>query len=279
MKNLIKPKDDADANIIKSVLEEHGIVAEVRSFHDTAYDGLYQAQYGWGVIRVSEEDYDKAQKILKEWYDASPNELSWEDGQSVEALPEKTRPLKKGSNTIKSLVLALSVILNFFFICLYFAPFETYQSSKIFDKDGKLIAIFKYNLSSEYPSEVIEYSSEGKKLSKAIDADENGRYDRLIQFFPNQEKQIIYYDTNENGVYEKLAAKFKNGIVINDYDKDENMVYEVSEILDPKGQIIATILDNDQNTFEDEIQYILSDGTKKVIPIIVYDRIINKIFY
>ncbi len=278
MKNLIKPKDDAEANIIKSVLEEHGIVVKLRSFHDTAYDGLYQAQYGWGVIRVSESDYDKAQKILKEWYNASPNELPWGDGKPVEILPEKSSIHKNSSSSIKSLALALSVILNFFFICLYFAPLETYQPSKIFDKDGELIAIFNYNSSSEFPLEVTEYSKEGKKLSTAIDADENGRYEKSIQFFSNQEKEMIYYDTNQNGVYESLTEKYKNGILIKAYDKDENMIFEITEVIDQKGQIMATIHDKDQNTFEDEIQYFSGDGVKKVIPITTYDILLNRIF-
>ena len=79
MKNLMKPENEAEANVIKSVLEEHGIYAEIKSFHDTAYDGLFQLQYGWGVIRVSETDFPEAQRIIEEWNNASPVELSWKN--------------------------------------------------------------------------------------------------------------------------------------------------------------------------------------------------------
>jgi type III secretory pathway lipoprotein EscJ len=79
MKNLMKPENEAEANVIKSVLEEHGIYAEIRSFHDTAYDGLFQSQYGWGVIRVSEADFTEAQRIIEEWNNASPEELPWKN--------------------------------------------------------------------------------------------------------------------------------------------------------------------------------------------------------
>ena len=78
MKTLMKPENEAEANVIKSVLEEHGIHAEIRSFHDTAYDGLFQSQYGWGLIRVSEADLHEAQRIITEWKDASPDELPWD---------------------------------------------------------------------------------------------------------------------------------------------------------------------------------------------------------
>ena len=56
MIKLITPENEAEANVIKSILEENGIYAEIKSFHDTAYDGLFQSQYGWGLIRVSEAD-------------------------------------------------------------------------------------------------------------------------------------------------------------------------------------------------------------------------------
>ena len=78
MKDLIKPENEAEANAIKAVLDEQGIYAEVKSFRDTAYDGLFQSQYGWGVIRVSEADYPEAQRVIQEWKSASPEELPWD---------------------------------------------------------------------------------------------------------------------------------------------------------------------------------------------------------
>ena len=77
MKTLLKPENEAEANAIKSVLEEHGIHAEIKSFHDTAYDGLFQSQYGWGLIRVSEADFTESQRLVEEWRNASPEELPW----------------------------------------------------------------------------------------------------------------------------------------------------------------------------------------------------------
>ena len=78
LKTLMKPENEAEANVIKSVLEEHGIYAEIKSFHDTAYDGLFQSQYGWGLIRVAESDLAEAQRIVEEWRNAAPEELPWE---------------------------------------------------------------------------------------------------------------------------------------------------------------------------------------------------------
>jgi type III secretory pathway lipoprotein EscJ len=82
LKTLMKPENEAEANVIKSVLEEHGIYAEIKSFHDTAYDGLFQSQYGWGLIRVFEADFTEAQRIVKEWRHASPEDLPWKNKSS-----------------------------------------------------------------------------------------------------------------------------------------------------------------------------------------------------
>jgi len=77
LKTLMKPENEAEANVIKSVLAENGIYAEIKSFHDTAYDGLFQSQYGWGLIRVAEQDLPEAQRIIEEWRSAAPEELPW----------------------------------------------------------------------------------------------------------------------------------------------------------------------------------------------------------
>ena len=79
MKILLKPQNDAEAQALASLLRQHGIEASIRSFRDTAYDGLFQAQYGWGVLRVAEKDYDSARIIVQQWQEAAPRHLPWQD--------------------------------------------------------------------------------------------------------------------------------------------------------------------------------------------------------
>lgn len=82
MKNLIQPANDAEAQALKSLLRQHGIESRIISFHDTAYDGLFQSQYGWGVIKVAEANYEEAARIVREWKDSSPDEVPWEDSDT-----------------------------------------------------------------------------------------------------------------------------------------------------------------------------------------------------
>jgi hypothetical protein len=39
-----------EAQLLSSVLTQYEIPHLLRSYHDTAYDGLFQLQKGWGVI-------------------------------------------------------------------------------------------------------------------------------------------------------------------------------------------------------------------------------------
>jgi hypothetical protein len=39
-----------EAQLIESILNEKNIPHRIRSFHDTAYDGLFQVQKGWGEL-------------------------------------------------------------------------------------------------------------------------------------------------------------------------------------------------------------------------------------
>jgi hypothetical protein len=39
-----------EAQLVDSILKERDIPHRIRSFHDTAYDGLFQFQMGWGAL-------------------------------------------------------------------------------------------------------------------------------------------------------------------------------------------------------------------------------------
>ena len=39
-----------EAQLVESILKEQNIPSRIRSFHDTAYDGLFQFQKGWGEL-------------------------------------------------------------------------------------------------------------------------------------------------------------------------------------------------------------------------------------
>jgi hypothetical protein len=58
--------NEIEAGLIESILKERGIPHRMRSYHDTAYDGLYQTQKGWGVVNAPESYREEIKEILSD---------------------------------------------------------------------------------------------------------------------------------------------------------------------------------------------------------------------
>jgi hypothetical protein len=65
---------------ISHALNEAGIPYMIKSFLDTAYDGLYLPQKGWGVVMVSEEFRAEAERIIREIKESFKEEVEDETG-------------------------------------------------------------------------------------------------------------------------------------------------------------------------------------------------------
>ena len=55
-----------EAQLITSILDEHEIPHRILSFHDTAYDGLFQFQMGWGALFAPLSNKEKILEILND---------------------------------------------------------------------------------------------------------------------------------------------------------------------------------------------------------------------
>lgn len=53
-----------EADLIAQTLQEEGIPCMIRSYHDTAYDGIFIPQKGWAAVMVPEEVEREAKDII-----------------------------------------------------------------------------------------------------------------------------------------------------------------------------------------------------------------------
>ena len=67
---------------ISQALNQAGIPFLIKSFLDTAYDGLYLPQKGWGAILVPEEFGEEAERAISEVKESFGKEGEDETGQS-----------------------------------------------------------------------------------------------------------------------------------------------------------------------------------------------------
>lgn len=58
--------NEFEAQLLESILIERGISYHLKSYHDTAFDGLYQTQKGWGHISSPEHYSEEINEILSD---------------------------------------------------------------------------------------------------------------------------------------------------------------------------------------------------------------------
>ena len=57
-------ENDIEAQLLDSILTERNIPHLMRTYHDTAYDGLYQAQKGWGYVGAPKSHQKEIMDII-----------------------------------------------------------------------------------------------------------------------------------------------------------------------------------------------------------------------
>ena len=65
-------ESEIEAQLLDSILNERNIPHHIQSYHDTAYDGLFQAQKGWGQISAPASSSEEIKEILSD-IRATPN--------------------------------------------------------------------------------------------------------------------------------------------------------------------------------------------------------------
>jgi hypothetical protein len=56
-------KNEAEAQLLDAILSERDIPHFMKSYHDSAYDGIWQNQLGWGHVEAPAEYQDEIEAI------------------------------------------------------------------------------------------------------------------------------------------------------------------------------------------------------------------------
>ncbi|AEM78843.1 DUF2007 domain-containing protein [Thermoanaerobacter wiegelii] len=59
-------ENEIEAKLLEDILKEKGIPHFIRSYHDTAYDGLFQTVTGWGKILAPSSYKEEIEEIVEE---------------------------------------------------------------------------------------------------------------------------------------------------------------------------------------------------------------------
>ena len=66
MKKILALSSEIEAFRIKEILDSNKIPHLIRSYYDSAYDGIFQNQYGWGVLEAEESDEARILELVKD---------------------------------------------------------------------------------------------------------------------------------------------------------------------------------------------------------------------
>jgi len=61
-----------EAQVLDSILNEREIPHLMRSFYDTAFDGLFQTQKGWGYVSAPGEYHEEIKEVLRDLRNNEP---------------------------------------------------------------------------------------------------------------------------------------------------------------------------------------------------------------
>ncbi|MEE4262448.1 MAG: hypothetical protein V2I56_07125 [Desulfobacteraceae bacterium] len=70
-----------EAQLLSSVLDQRNIPHIVRSYHDTAYDGLFQFQKGWGRLYAPQSYRPEILALVEDMR----SEYEWEQEEDCDA--------------------------------------------------------------------------------------------------------------------------------------------------------------------------------------------------
>jgi hypothetical protein len=59
-------ENEIQARLLDSVLTEREIPHRLRSYHDSAYDGIFQTQKGWGIVQAPLQYQEEILTILED---------------------------------------------------------------------------------------------------------------------------------------------------------------------------------------------------------------------
>jgi hypothetical protein len=59
-------RDEVEGQQLRAILQSQRIPHHIRSYHDSAYDGLFQVQLGWGYVEAPSEHKGRIKAVLED---------------------------------------------------------------------------------------------------------------------------------------------------------------------------------------------------------------------
>jgi hypothetical protein len=206
-------ENEAEAEIVCSILEEQDISYTLKKMEDAAYDGLYVSQGPWGFIETPVAYVDSVVQILKDVRESKT------DGDT----PRSTSPTNGKAKVLRFVEIGVPIVLFLGIVVVLISYINLKQTYSRYV--GRQAVNWTW-----MPAEkamVGRLRANGQVRYKDYDRNYNNIYEESNIYSIDGKRVTTYYDQDENHSNEHYTVKSVNGDLISEgWDRNENGVYE-----------------------------------------------------
>jgi|GEM_PF-467142 len=242
MDNLIKIltlHNEIEAHVLSSILKEKNIPHIVKNYMDSAYNGIWQTQLGWGIIEAPSEYKDEIVSLYEEAVKNKNIKFQFDKENQSNSTEASIIGKNRILNSVKYIIIILFFMIS---LWLYLQYKNKNKLIKVFNNSKKIyfnwrkdkkaligkwkennkVAVINIddNLNNHF-EKIMNYNKKGIIISEYYDNNEDGLTEKLIRYYKN-DKLIIWIDNDEDGMFDKMIYKINNQII----EKDINTLFD-----------------------------------------------------
>jgi hypothetical protein len=232
--------NQAEADLLCSVLDERHIPYALKTIEDRAYDGLYTSQGPWGFIEAPMEYGETINQVLSDLrasHSATPA-----TGSVVEV--KAMRPRLIGPVGLTLIVVLIGAVA---FLLLR----NTLLRAEISHLSERTFITWKWDTSTK--SMQGRLRENGRLRYEEFDRNENHIYEERVSYLPDGKHVVYYFDDDEDGNPNRYVLRERGGKIVSESrDMNQSGLFELSIIYYGIGQSIE-YHDNDDDGVADTL--------------------------
>ncbi|MFN8283573.1 MAG: hypothetical protein U0U67_10185 [Chitinophagales bacterium] len=240
-------KDALEASYIRSILDEENIPYTITEFSDSAYIGLNEAKYGFGILEAPDEFKAQILALVKT--------KNTDSNSFNETEEEKIKPKLEMSNVLTVLFFGTTVL----FLLLYlnakkrFTHITDHKNTHVDWVFDNTTMLTKWNKGDVLKCSYIDanfdhnfekfsvFDLDGDLIEEATDKNEDGIFEKKITYNKKGENTESYFDFNNDLRNEKVKSVIKDKLSITFEDENYDGEFDTVTFFNLKDSIVKTI--------------------------------------
>jgi hypothetical protein len=242
---------ELEAEAVAAYLRAEGCPVTIRKRTLVAFPGIAEPPGTVAEVRVEEADVARARALL-DAYDGASLDADDLESQALAARPPRDAPSETGSVTALAVRLGMAVSLLGNAYAVFVLAIEPRLGGVImdYDSEGNVIVAARFERGDERPREVDTIDVMGRTLTTAVDANQDGYFERSTSFVfagPRGVQRVVSLDENADGNPERGLSYRGDEVVVTTVDEDEDGLTETWTL----ERVSARLSDEDEDGFPD----------------------------